>query len=37
MPPFVIEMPYVAYVLVSVNAGFLVKIICLGLWGIYTS
>jgi hypothetical protein len=37
MPLFVIEMSYVDYVLVVVDAGFLVKVICFGLWGFYAS
>jgi hypothetical protein len=37
MPLFVIEMSYVDYVSVVVDAGFLVEVIGLGLWGIYAS
>jgi hypothetical protein len=33
----VIELSYVDYVLVPVDAGFLVEVIRLGLWGIYSS
>jgi len=37
VPSFVIKMSYVGYVLVPIDAGFLVKVIRLGLRGIYAS
>ena len=37
MHQVVIELSYADYVLVAVDAGFLVEVIRLGLWGIYAS